>query len=100
VVEWLESCQIITWLPCSRSLCMVMSVLSLGMGALVGALMAPGLARGPYASLGRVGSKPRGSEAPVLTLQGSNEVEIVLDGVQGSGALMTSCGLRQGKNQP
>jgi hypothetical protein len=33
---------------------------------------------------------PRGSGAPVLMLQGSGEAEIVPDGVQGSGTLMTS----------
>jgi hypothetical protein len=33
---------------------------------------------------------PRGSGAPVLTLQGSGEVEIVPNRARGSGALMTS----------
>jgi hypothetical protein len=33
---------------------------------------------------------PWGSDAPMLTLQGSDEAEIVPDGVQGSGALMMS----------
>jgi hypothetical protein len=66
----------------------------------VGAHAALVLARGPYASLGRGGSVPRGLGAPVLTLQGSGEVEIVPDGVQGSGALMTSWGLGRGGNRP
>jgi hypothetical protein len=35
---------------------------------------------------------PRGSGAPVLMLHGLGEAEIVPDGVQGSGALMTSWG--------
>jgi hypothetical protein len=35
---------------------------------------------------------PRGSGAPVLTLQGSGEAEIVLNRAQGSGALMMSWG--------
>jgi hypothetical protein len=63
-----------------------MSVPSVEMGAVVGAHAAPILAKGPYASLGRGKSMPRGSGAPVLTLQGSGEAEIVPDGVQGSGA--------------
>jgi hypothetical protein len=37
-------------------------------------------ARGPYASLGRGRSMPRGSGAPILTLHGSGEAEIVPDG--------------------
>jgi hypothetical protein len=65
---------------------------SLGMGAVVGAHTAPGLARGPYVSLGRGGSMPRESGVPVLTLQRLGETEIVLDGVQGLGTLMTSWG--------
>jgi hypothetical protein len=36
----------------------------------------------------------------MLTLQGSGEVEIIPDRVQGSGALMTSWGLGRGRNQP
>jgi hypothetical protein len=52
---------------------------------MVGAHAAPGLARGPYASLGRGRNMPRVSGAPVLTLQGSGEAEIVPNGVQGSG---------------
>jgi hypothetical protein len=32
---------------------------------------------------------------PVLTLQGSGEAEVVSDGAQGSGALITSWGLRR-----
>jgi hypothetical protein len=40
---------------------------------------------------------PRGSGAPVLTLQGSGEAEIVPDGVQGSGAFddVTEARVRQ-----
>jgi hypothetical protein len=79
---------------------MVVSVPSVGMGAVVGAHAAPGLARGPYASLGRGGSMPRGSGAPMLILQGLGEAENVPDGVQGSGALMTSWGLGRGGNRP
>jgi hypothetical protein len=60
---------------------MVMSILSVGMGAVVGAHIAPVLARGPYTSLGQGGSMSRGSDAPVLTSQGSGDVEIVPDGV-------------------
>jgi hypothetical protein len=77
-------------LPCSHPLYMVMSVPSAGMSAVVGAHAAPGLARGPYVSLGQGGSVLRGSVSPVLTLEGSGEAEIVPDRVQGSGALMTS----------
>jgi hypothetical protein len=69
---------------------MVMFIPSLGMGAMVGTHVAPGLAQGPYASLKRGESMPWGSDAPMLTLQGSDEAEIVPDGVQGSGALMMS----------
>jgi hypothetical protein len=47
---------------------------------------------GLHASLGRGRSTPRGSGAPVLTLQGLGEVEIVPDSAQGSSALMTSWG--------
>jgi hypothetical protein len=42
----------------------------------------------------------KGSGAPVLTLQGLSEAEIVPDGVQGSRALMTSWGLERGENWP
>jgi hypothetical protein len=69
---------------------MVVLVPSLGTGAVVGAHATPGLARGPYVSLGRGRNMPRGSGAPVLTLQGSGEAEIIFDEVQGSGALMMS----------
>jgi hypothetical protein len=69
---------------------MVMSIPSVGMDVVVGTHAAPVLARGPYTSLGRGGSMPRGSSAPVLTLQGLGEAEIVSDRVQGLGALMTS----------
>jgi hypothetical protein len=69
---------------------MVVLVPSLGMGAVVGGHVAPDIARGPYASLGRDKNMPTESGAPMLTLQGSGEEEIVPDGVQGSGALMTS----------
>jgi hypothetical protein len=69
---------------------MVVLVPSLAMGAVVEAHAALGHARGPYASLGRVGRMPRGLGALVLTLQGSGKAEIVPDGVQGSGTLMTS----------
>jgi hypothetical protein len=81
------------WLLCSHSLCMVVFVPSMGTGTVVGAHMAPHLARGPHASLGRGKSIPRGSGAPVLMLQGSGEAEIVPDGAQGSEGLMTSWGL-------
>jgi hypothetical protein len=43
---------------------------------------------------------PRGLGAPVLTLQGSDEAEIVPDRAQGSGTLMTSGGLRRGRSRP
>jgi hypothetical protein len=59
------------------------------MGAAVGVHVAPGCARGPYASLEQGGSVPRGSGAPMLTWQGSGEVEIVSDGAQGSGEVNT-----------
>jgi hypothetical protein len=77
---------------------MVVFVPSLGMGVVVGAHAAPGLARGSCASLGRGGSMPRGSNAfvltlqgsgvPVLTLQGSGEAEIISDRVE---ALLGMC---------
>jgi hypothetical protein len=77
-----------------------MSVSSVGMGVVVGALAAPRLARGLHMSLGRGGSMPRGSGALVLTLQGSGEAEVVPDGAQGSGALMMSWGLGRGGSRP
>jgi hypothetical protein len=40
---------------------------------------------------------PRGLGAPVLTWQGSVRAEIVPDGLQGSGALMTSWGSSEAK---
>jgi hypothetical protein len=43
---------------------------------------------------------PRGLGAPVLTLQRLGEVEIIPDGVQGSGALMTLWELGRDGNQP
>jgi hypothetical protein len=73
---------------------MVVPVPSLGMGAMVGAHVAPSLARGLYTSLVRGESMPRGSGAPMLTLQGSGEAKIVPDKAHGSGTLMTSRGLR------
>jgi hypothetical protein len=66
-----------------------MSVPSVGMGAVVGTPVAPCLARGLHASPERGKSMPRGSDTPVLTLQGSDEVEIVPDRAQGSSALIT-----------
>jgi hypothetical protein len=86
--------------PCSCSLCTVMFVPSAGMGAAVRAPVAPRLAKGLHVSLRRGRSMPRGSDAPVLTLQGSGESEIVLDRAQGSGALMTSWGLGRGGRRP
>jgi hypothetical protein len=62
---------------CSCSLCTVMSVPSVRMGAAVRTPVAPRLARGLHTFLERGRSTPRGSGAPVLMLQGS-------------GALMTS----------
>jgi hypothetical protein len=44
-----------------------------------GGPVAPCLARGLHASLGRGRSTLRGFGAPVLTLQGSGEAEIILD---------------------
>jgi hypothetical protein len=67
-------------------------------GAVVRAPMAPRLARGLHVSLGQDRSTPRGSGAPVLTLSGSDEAEIVPDRAQGSSTLMTSWGLGRGKN--
>jgi hypothetical protein len=60
---------------------MIMSIPLVGMGAVVEAHTVPGLARGLYASLGRGKSMSRGSSAPVLMSQGSDEAEIVSDGV-------------------
>jgi hypothetical protein len=62
----------------------------IGNGCRGGGHVAPDIARGPYASLGRDENMPTESGAPMLTLQGSGEEEIIPDGVQGSGALMTS----------
>jgi hypothetical protein len=64
----------------------------------LGAPMAPRLSRGLHVSLGRGKSTPRGSGAPVLTLPGSGEVEIIPGRAQGLGALMTSWGLGRGEN--
>jgi hypothetical protein len=61
-----------------------------GNGCRDGAHMAPRRARGLHVFLGRGRSMPRVSGAPMLTLQGSGEAEIVPDGAQESGALMTS----------
>jgi hypothetical protein len=77
-----------------------MSVPSVGMGVVVGAPVAPRLARGLHVSLGQGRSMPRGSGAPVLMLWGSGEEEIVPDEVQGLGALMTSWGLGRGGRHP
>jgi hypothetical protein len=74
-----------------------MFVPSVGMGAVAGTRMAPCLARGLHASLERARSMPRGSGTPVLTLQGSGEVEIVPYRAQGSGTLVTSWGLGEAK---
>jgi hypothetical protein len=52
--------------------------------------VAPRLVRGLHMSLEQGISTPRGSGAPVLTLHGSSEAEIVPDRAQGSGTLMTS----------
>jgi hypothetical protein len=78
------------WFPRFCSLCTVMSVPSEGMGAAVRAPVAPRLAKGLHVSLGRGKNMPRRSAAPVLTLQGTGEAEIVPDRAQRSGALMTS----------
>jgi hypothetical protein len=64
-----------------------MSVPSVGTGAVVGAHVAPLLARGLYVSLRRGESMLGGTGAPVLTLQGS-------------GALMTLWGLGRGGSHP
>jgi hypothetical protein len=77
-----------------------MSTLSAGMDAVVGAPVTPRLARGLHVSLGRGRSTPRGSGAPVLILQGSGEAEIVPDGTQGLGALMTSWGSGEAEGIP
>jgi hypothetical protein len=50
-------------------------------------------------SPGRGESMLRGSGDPVLTLQGSGEAKIILDGAQGSSALMTSWGLGRGERR-
>jgi hypothetical protein len=100
VVKWSGSCWVRAWFSCSCSLCIVTFVPSAGEGAVVRAPVAPRLARGLHVSLGRDKSTPRGSGAPVLTLQWSGEAEIVPNGALGSGALMTSWGLGRGRNQP
>jgi hypothetical protein len=66
---------------------------------MVGAHAAPSLLEGPMRPSGEAKVCQGGSRDLVLTLQGSGEAEIVLDGVQESGTLMTSWGLRQGRNQ-
>jgi hypothetical protein len=48
------------------------------------------LPEGAMHPLGEAKNVPRGLGAPVITLQGSSEAEIVPDGAQESGALMTS----------
>jgi hypothetical protein len=58
--------------------------------------VAPRLARGLHVSLGRGRSMPRGSGAPVLTLQGSGEAKIVLDRAQGLGRFDDVKGLGRG----
>jgi hypothetical protein len=61
------------------------------------------LARGLHASLERGRSTLRGLGAPVLTLQGSSEGEIVLDRAQGSGAfddIMGGLGRAEGIPKP
>jgi hypothetical protein len=50
-----------------------MSVPSAGMGVVVTAPVAPRLAKGLHMSLEQDRSMPRGSDALVLTLQGSGE---------------------------
>jgi hypothetical protein len=64
---------------CPRTLCAVMHVPFAEVDVVVGAHTAPSCARGPSASLGRGGSMPTGSGAPILTSQGSGEAEIVPD---------------------
>jgi hypothetical protein len=77
---------------------MIVSVPSVGIGAMVGAHATPILVRGSNASLRRGRSMPRGSGTPMFMLQGSGEAEIVPDGVKGSSALMMSWGLGRGEN--
>jgi hypothetical protein len=84
----------------SYPLCRVVSVPSVGMGVVVGDHTALGLAKGRHASLGRGGSVPRGSGAPVPMLEGSGEAENAPDGLHGLGALMTSWGLGRGGRSP
>jgi hypothetical protein len=55
--------------------------------------VAPRLAIGLHVSLGRGRSTLRGLGAPMLTLLGSGEAEIVPDRAQGSSALMMPWGL-------
>jgi hypothetical protein len=52
------------------------------------------------ASLEQGRSVPRGSSAPVPMLEGSGEAKNAPDGLQGSGALMTSWGLGRGGRHP
>jgi hypothetical protein len=77
------------------------------MGAAVRALMAPRLTRGLHVPLGQGRSMPRGSGAPVLTLQvsgalmtswGSDEVESTARGVSLAGGL--TVGLGRGIDYP
>jgi hypothetical protein len=66
-----------TTAPMPRTLCAVVHVPFAEVDVVVGAHTASSCAREPYASLGRGGSMPRGSGAPMLTSQGSGEAEIV-----------------------
>jgi hypothetical protein len=84
-----------------------MSVPSVRMGAAVRALVAPRLTRGLHVPLGQGRSMPRGSGAPVLTLQvsgalmtswGSDEVETAARGVGLAGGL--TVGLGRGRDYP
>jgi hypothetical protein len=77
-----------------------MSVPMAGIGDVVGAPVALSLARGLHMSLGRGRSMLRGSGTPVLILQGSGEAEIVLNGAQGSGALIMSWGSGKAEGVP
>jgi hypothetical protein len=71
-----------------------------GKGRCGGGPVAPRRARVLHVSLGLGRSMLSGSDAPVLTLQGSDEAEIVSDGTQESGALTTSWGLGEAKAVP
>jgi hypothetical protein len=73
------SCWVRMWFPCSYLLCTIMSVPLAGVGAVVGGLVAPLLSKGLHVSLGQGESTSRGSNAPVLTLPGPGEAEIVPD---------------------